>query len=202
MVGAGAYAIYYDLQRSDFTPVESQSRVVGQAVGAERNDKVKIDEPSFTMYLPGDWEEVNRVQREGLITWRSTIEGQDARSLTIFVDNIPEKMPVNRIMPVTVNETSLVPGDVSDNCTTFTGEGEDADASTQTTAHGRWSGVDFICHMKGIDNQVGVGAPGAINQVVMRGSDGEHRYFFLYIERNIQPNYVILSDILRSFRVK
>lgn len=111
-------------------------------------------------------------------------------------------MSVNRLMPVTVQGGSMSVGNISDNCATFTGDASDANKSRSGQLKARWSGVDFICSMGSIDNQVGVGAPGGINEISLTGSQGTHKYFFLYIDRTIQPDYTILEDALTSFRAK
>ena len=201
VIGLVGYLIARDVKTTGDAAVEGESRVIGQVVG-ETSARLTIDEPTFTMQLPGDWKEVIRDKAGNSITWQSTKKGQDARSLVIYIDKLPLTMAVNRLMPVTVNGASMTPGAVSDNCASFTGGGENKDDLTPD-APARWAGVDFICTLHGVDNQVGVGTTGAINQVELKGEqEGSHKYFFLYIERNIQPNYSILSDALESFKAK
>lgn len=160
------------------------------------------------MQLPGDWKESRRITTTGshTIIWQATKKGQDNRSLQIFVDTIPSSMPVNRLMPVTVQGSGLIAGDISDNCATFTGGGtlDTKQAVLQKPTLAKWQGVDFMCNLPNVvDNQIGVGAVGnPINQVTITGPAGTHKYFFLYTDRNIQPDYTILTDALQSFHAK
>lgn len=206
-IGVVAYVIYRDLKQSSDVQVEGTSQIVGQ-VQANSESKLTIDEQLFTMQLPGDWKERTRstTNLQRFITWNATKKNEDARELTLYIDAIPPNFAVNRLMPVTVQGNSLLPGDISDNCATFTGDGSASarDNATRPDTPARWAGIDFICSLATIvDNKVGVGALGGINQVKLKGSQGgEHTYFFLYTDHTIQPNYVILTDALKSFQVK
>lgn len=204
-IGLGGVVIVRDMRRNSDVQVEGTSRIVGQ-VQSNTESKLTIDEQLFTMQLPSDWKERTRSKTatEKSITWNATKKNEDARELTLYIDTIPATSAVNRLLPVTVQGTSLVPGDVSDNCATFTGDAVSvSQAATRPDTPARWAGVDFICSLATIvDNKVGVGSLGGVNQVTLKGSQGEHKFFFLYTDHTIQPNYVILTDALKSFRIK
>jgi hypothetical protein len=53
-----------------------------------------------------------------------------------------------------------------------------------------------------IDNRIGTGSVGSgVNGVTLTGpTSGTHNYFFLYIDRNIEPDDSILYGIIQSFR--
>lgn len=202
VLAAAGYFIVKDLQKSQSPTVEGTARVVGQITGQDAH-KLAIDEPLFTMQLPSDWKEVERInkQHEQSITWRATKKNQDNRTLKIYIDTIPTTLAINRLLPVVAQGDSLTAGDVSDNCATFTGTGDRSQA--RSTSSGRWAGVDFICNIAGfVDNQVGAGAAGSINQVTVTGAKGPHKYFFLFTDRNVQPDYSIFQNALQSFRAK
>lgn len=170
--------------------------------------KRNIDEPTFSMELPGDWKEIARVNnsRERYVTWQATQKNNDNRYLTVHVDIIPGTKAINRLLPIMAQANTITFGDVSDNCATFTGGGT-LDVSRAIDLEpkvAKWQGVDFICNLPNVvDNEVGTGSQEGINTLTVIGTTkGPHRYFFLYIDRNIQPNYNILFDALRSFKAK
>lgn len=207
IISAIVLLIMWDMRRSQSTGVEGTSRVVGQVVGEDSATQA-IDHELFSFTLPADWKELKRVNlsTERSITWASTKANDSARELTIYIDTIPSDMPVNRLLPVTVQGNKLSPGTVSANCATFTqGGNSNVQASSQLKpTQARWEGVDFICNLTNVVlNHVGVGSGAAINTVPIVGpSKGAHKYFFLYNDQNIQPNYTILSDALSSFIAK
>lgn len=204
-----AYFVYKDVQNNGDAQVEGTAQVVGQVVGDSDREKLKVDEQTYTMTLPGDWKNVARIDstNEHSVSWQSTKKKEDARWLKVYVDSIPSAKAVNRLMPVTVHGTALSAGDVSDNCISFTGSGtiDARNSSQQQPTAAKWQGVAFICNLPNfVDNEVGVGTIGSpTNQVTVVGtSQGSHTYFFLYTDRTIQPNYTILSDALDSFHAK
>lgn len=205
VIGAIGLVIVRDLRRNGDTQVQGTSRTVGQ-VQSTTESKLTVDEQLFTMQLPSDWKERTRSNSATIksITWNATKKNEDARELTLYIDTIPATQSVNRLLPVTVQGASVVPGDVSDNCATFTGDAASvSQAATRPDTPARWAGVDFICSLATIvDNKVGVGSLGGVNQVTLKGSQGEHKFFFLYTDHTIQPNYIILTDALKSFRIK
>lgn len=206
VMGGLAYFVVHDLRRNVSTQVEGKSEIVGQVVGDETAKKT-IDEPLYAFQLPKDWKLKERINTEALtgVTWQATKKNQDNRWVTVYVDKLPLTKSVNRLLPVTPNGNTLLVGDLSDNCATFT-DGGTTDANKAINAKdvpAKWSGVDFICNLPSVvDNQIGVGAVGGVNQVTLTGTKGAHKYFIIYTDHNIQPNYSILTDMLQSFRTK
>jgi hypothetical protein len=208
LFAAAGFAVFKDLQANSSATVEGNTRTVGQTLGAASAKKLAVDEPTFTMELPGDWKLKSRTTTaaERSITWQGTAKGQDNRWLTVYIDTIPATKSLNRLLPVSAQGDMLNPGDMSDNCITFTGGGSlDAAKASQTKeSPAKWAGVDFICNLPSVvENQVGTGSVEGRNQVTVKGpSQGAHKYFFLFTDHNIQPNYSILTDAIESFRAK
>ncbi len=196
-----------DLRKNGNAEVTGTNRVIGQVVG-DNGEKRTIDEPFYTFSLPTDWKETARVTntQEQSITWTGTKKTNAQRTLKLYVDTIPPSISINRAIPVTARGNALEVGDVSENCATFTQGGTlDTDKAihlSPTTA--RWQGVDFICNLPNVvENQVGTASHDGINQVTVTGSaKGAHKYFFLYTDHSIQPDYSILIDALSSFQAK
>ena len=204
--GVGALVLG-DVRKSQSTEVSGKAQTILQANDDSVN-RFRVNEPLFTLELPGDWKELKRQndQTENSITWQSTRTSGDGRSLKLYIDTIPTSMAVNRLLPVSAQGSTIVPGDISENCATFTQGGTlnvyEAAKLKETPA--KWNKTDFICDLPRVnDNRVGTGSAEGINSVTVTGpTKGAHKYFFLYTEHNIQPNYELLHNALRSFTAK
>jgi hypothetical protein len=166
-----------------------------------------IHEPDYSFQLPSDWKETGSQDTTLVhsVSWQATLKGADNRYLTIYTDPVPTTLPLNRELPVTAHGASLSYGEISTNCEGFTADGtrDAAQADQLRPAPSVWLGVHFICNLpQFIDNQVGTGTVGSgVNSVTLTGpTSGTHNYFFLYIDRNIEPDYTILYGIIQSFR--
>ncbi len=207
IMSAGGGLIFWDLGRSTSKTVSSDSREVQQVL-SEAGQQFTVDEPEFIFELPGDWKETGRknLPNEHSISWQSTKKNEDNRSLKLYIDTIPTTKAVNRLVPIMAQGNSLTVGDISENCTTFTGGGtlNAQEAQKLKPAPAKWQGVDFICNLPAvIENEVGTGSAEGINTFSVNGpAKGTHKYFFLYTDHNIQPNYTIIIDALRSFKAK
>jgi hypothetical protein len=205
IVGAAGLLVYIDMQQNGSATVQGTSQTIVQAASAD-NKKLFVSDPLFELELPGDWKEISRQNSvtERSITWQATKKDYDNRTLKLYIDKIPANIAVNKILPVTVTGTQLLPGDMSDNCITFTSGGTmNPDAGKGHDKPAKWMGVDFICEMgTTIDNQIGVGSTAGVNQISVKGSKETHKYFFVYADRNIRPDSSILKDALSSFKAK
>lgn len=207
ILGIGGGIIGYDLYKNRNKPVSGAGRTVAQALD-ENVNKLSIDEPTFTMELPGDWKELERHSSNltHSITWRSTQKNGDNRLLQLHIDIIPATKSVNRLLPVAAVGNGLTTnGDVSENCASFTkgGSFNTSEAQKQVDTPAKYQTIDFICDLPRVtDNEVGTGSKDGINMVKVKGAKGEHKYFFVYTDHNIQPDYTILTNAIRSFKAK
>lgn len=207
LLGIIGSVIYLDLKKHVSSEVKGEGRVVSQVLSDNANLKT-IDEPFFTLELPADWREIGRNQSSlyTSISWQAGTKGQDNRYLTLYIDRLPLDYPLNRLLPVRAQGNELSFGDLSDNCSSFTAGGTtDANkAAGLPPTKSKWQKVDFMCNLpRFTDNEVGTGTPEAMNSVSVTGPvKGTHKYFFVYTDRNFQPNYNIFYDVIRSFRAK
>ena len=186
--------------------VSSAGLTVGQSNDVRYN-QYTVNEPLYTFALPGGWKEINRQNNkvENSITWQATEKGNDNRYLKLYLDIIPTTRSVNKLLPVTARDDSLSHGDISENCASFTGGGtfDTSKASRLSDTPAKYQSVDFICDLPRVtDNEIGSGSVGSINSVTVKGGQGDHKYFFIYTDRNIQPDYTIFYNALDSFRAK
>lgn len=207
VLGLIGVVVYLDLRKHVSPTVEGETRVVSQVL-SDNDQQITIEEPFFSFELPNDWKETGRNKNRlyTSISWQATAKGKDNRFLTVYIDKIPRDMPVNRLVAVKAQGNGISFSDVSDNCANFTvgGTFDTKIAATSRPAATKWNKVDFMCNLpRVIDNEVGTGAEGTPNAVTVTGANqGTHTYFFLYTDRNFQPDYTILYEVLRSFRAK
>ncbi len=206
IVGLIACLLFIDIRRNKSQPASSQSTI--QQIAGESSQFTTIEHPFFSFQLPSDWKETGRknVPTENSISWQSTKKNEENRYLTLYIDNIPANKPINRLLPVASEGSTLVVGDVSDKCETFTvgGTQNAQEAQKLKPTPAKLREVNFICNLPGIvDNEVGSGSPEGINVVSLTTpASGTHKYFFVYTDRNVQPNYGIFVNALESFKAK
>lgn len=198
--------IGYDVYKGRSTPQSGAAKTSELAV--KGGPKIKINEPTFTLELPADWKETNRIdgEYEYSITWQATKAKADNRFMTIYIDKIPLKKSFNRLLPLAAVGSSLRHGSVSDNCAGYT-EGGSQDANSALKAKdtlAKWEEVTFMCDLpKVFDNVVGTSSLEGVNIVSVTGKDaGKHKYFFLYTDHNTRPDYEIFTIIIESFKAK
>jgi hypothetical protein len=173
LVGLAVGIIYADLRKHVSSGVEGESKIVNQVLSDSIN-QITIDEPNYTLELPSDWKETSRNVNNTYIsiTWQATTKTKDNRWLTLYMDKIPFDTPVNRLVAVSAQGSTLKFSDVSDNCANFTvgGTFNTSIATTLKPTLTKWNKVDFICNLPEVtDNEIGTGAEGTINSVTVAG---------------------------------
>ncbi len=194
--------IYNDLRLNQSEEVIGTERTVAQVLG--NTDTTLINEDNFEFELPGDWREIDKVNRptEQSITWQATLRDEDNRWLKLYINTIPQDQAVVRLLPVSVNQSRMQRGQLSGHCNTFTGEA----AAGQRYPLAKWQDVDFLCDAgrRVSVNIIGTGQAGQPNNTIeITGENsGTNRYFFVYTDQNIRPNFEILYNAINSFRAK
>lgn len=164
-------------------------------VGNEKQDMMLINEPLFTMELPSDWEQTNRVQESyaNFYEWHSTVRGGDDRRLELHIDIMPQERKYVRLQPLTINGNKFNLGNLSGDCADFATNV--AAAQSSAPAEAKWEGSTFLCDPISANQTIGTGTV----QTGIGAKIGQHRYFFYYEDHNIRPDDKILQDALRSF---
>ncbi len=207
ILGSIGTVIWRDIHKNSNTQVSGKTRTILQA-GNDPISRLTIDEPLFSMELPGGWKELKRKNDaiEKSITWQPSKAPDDGHSLKIYIDTIPTSHSLNRLLPVMAQGNTIVTGDISENCATFTQGGtlNAGQAVLLKDTPAKWNKVDFICDLpRVVDNEVGTGSTEGINTITLVGpTKGAHKYFFLFTEHSNQPDYNILYNALRSFKAK
>ena len=172
----------------------------------------KVDESLFSLSLPGAWKLSAKDwdARYHSYQWNSQDHKSAGRWFRVYVDTIPQDQAVNYLLPVTVQDGSMVMGQVSDNCVNFTKGAIPEDqrpvnvSITQSIIPSRWALVDFLCDNASVSHQVvGASSSAAINTVILSGpTQGQHKYYFMFDDNNISPDFGMFERILGSFTPK
>lgn len=207
IIGGIGGLVWRDMNKNKDAESAGATRTILQA-GQEPITRLSVNEPTFSLELPGDWKELSRKNEPGerSITWLSTKKPQEGRTLTLHIDTIPTTRPINRLLPVTVEGNSFVVGELSENCATFTQGGtlNVFEASKLKPTPAKWKKVDFLCNLPLVnDNEVGTGSLEGNNTVTVTGKvGGAHKYFFVFIDHSSQANYEIFKNTVSSFKAK
>lgn len=208
-VVAGIYFLFI-AQNNNKMVVISKSSIV--TTTAKSSPSITIDEPLFTLQLPGQWRETARNSQPGYqsIQWNWVAKDAPGRWVRIYIDTIPANFALNYLQPVTANNNGLDLGQMSDNCVTFT---QGATPSTnrdvsvpqsQEALPARWQGVSFLCDNSHVSHQVvGTGSTDGGNAVTTSGPvHGAHKFFLVYADDSYHPDYSIFMNVLESFKAK
>lgn len=186
---------------SNFYKEGAQVAVVKPATKDFSNEFFKI-----TLY--SSWESLGKTSpfaNQVYYEFQDKAKDSTNRWLRVYVDVFPKDFPLNRLLPISVVDNSIVPGIVSDDCTTFTGAPLSAGSGTTKTVAdtwtARWQGVDFICSMTNPQNYTGTAsAEEGLGTTFINTNNTKHKYFFVYIDHNVRPDYSIFVDALKSFQ--
>jgi len=160
-----------------------------------------VTKQNFSIGLPQGWNSVTPSHGPyTMYSWRGS--GEDvARQLDLYIDIIPANLAVNRLLQITpAGDHFSITGSVSDNCTQFTTQTASSAATGVEAA--QLDGVNFLCDVGNSERDVvGTGSVAGVNTAVVSGpATGEHKVFFAYTDNSNTPDYVLLEDIIESFR--
>lgn len=183
---------------ASFTKDGAEIAVVKPATKDLTNEMFKIS-------LPTTWEpngKKNPYSNQVYYEFQNKLKDYDNRWLRVYVDIFPADFAINKLLPISVNENRITPGVLSDDCSTFTGAplpGSGKPAASTWSA--KWQGVAFTCDMAVNQNYSGTASAEEGYGVTISGAkSGKHKYFFVYIDHNVRPDYNIFSDAVKSFQ--
>lgn len=174
-------------------------------VSGAKTDVADISEPLFSMKLPRDWSQSNRVQSNSanFYEWRSNKQGGNDRMLQLHIDTMPPSYKIVRMLPLTPHGNRLNVGNISGNCIEFA---RDAGIEQRTQGNApslaKWENVTFMCDPINNNQTIGTGAVGDTIGTVLKGNSGEHKFFFYYEDHNIRPDDQIFINAVKSFEAK
>lgn len=172
----------------------------------------EINEPTFTLKLPGEWKEADRDSDPGRksIKWDYIGKGGIGRWVKVYIDTIPTDYSVTYVLPVSSDGDKIFTDSISDHCSQFTpGAMKPSDRGGYAPASAdklptQWQGVKFVCDgAHPLYQRVGTSSKEEVNSVSVTGpTKGTHKYFFIYDDSYYNPDYTIFSIIIDSFRAK
>jgi hypothetical protein len=157
--------------------------------------------PTFSLEVPTTWKATTPpASSYKIYRWQGTTVTDEQRWIDVYVDTIPAEFAVNHMMPIKAEGNKItVVNNTSDNCANFTDAAKDS--SRLATAPAKWSGVAFVCDLGNTARDVVATATAETgNAVVLGGSGGQHRYFFVYTDNTVTPDYNVFSRQLESFK--
>jgi hypothetical protein len=171
-----------------------------------------IDEAVFSATLPGPWKlsAQDWDARYHSYQWNSSDKKNNGRLFRVYVDTMPKDQAVNYLLPVKVQGNVMSFGTVSDNCVNFTQGAVPEDQRPvnipldKIALPSRWGLVDFLCDNGHVSGQVvGATSSESLNTISLSGpTKGSHKFFFMYQDNNISPDFGLFQQILASFKVK
>lgn len=206
-LGVATYLIVRALEQGN-TESAMPAPITREFAPPEIEDKT-FDQAEFVITLPKDWRLKDHIENSmyNRYSFQATEANKDNRWLDVYVDRLPEDMAFNRLLPVKVEEnTVIIMSSVSENCTAFTGT-QGANRPSPTGAakmDAKWQGVPFYCDMANYTrNVIGVGTEASGHKLELVGEKtGRHTFFVVYTDHNINPDYQILERALESLRAK
>lgn len=204
---AGSAAVFGKGYFSAETNIGPTPAAVVSTVHDTRSASKHINEAAFSFDVPNDWEPVQIPGLSaGTRSWQNTKDNKGVRAITLYLDSVPADFAINRVVAVEVADNRMtVSGDVSDNCTNFTGSGgQGSQASNAGKAPAKWQGVNFICDTGNyVRDVVGTGSAGTLNATKLVGpTTGAHNVFLTYTDNSASPDYGIFTDMLQTFQLK
>lgn len=161
----------------------------------------------FKITLPTTWVDLGRknpYSYEVYYEFQNTLKDYDNRWVRVYVDVIPETQAITKLLPVTVVDNHLVPGELSDTCRSF--NGAPAEGSSQGAAQtwvANWQGIEFNCNMNIAENFIGTASSNEGYGVTLANQNGSnHKYFIVYIDHNIHPDNNFIIDVVNSFETR
>ncbi|MFA5004417.1 MAG: hypothetical protein WC498_04045 [Candidatus Saccharimonadales bacterium] len=164
-----------------------------------------VNETYFTTQLPFGWKRVSFQTSPNIMY---TYQGGKANTqiLSIYIDNLPTTLAVNRVLPLEVQGGRLVHGTLSDNCVDFLSPSilNTPQAQTKKVVDAKWQNVEFYCDIGNFQRNVtGTSSEAGINKLVLGGSTtGAHNVFFTYTDNGSSPDYSVFYSVLDSFKLK
>lgn len=207
----GSIGFYLIFIRGQHNTIKNDNKPIIRQVKASATS-TEVDEQVFNLSLPGKWTLSAKNWDARYISWQWTLKDKygAGRLFEVFLDTIPTDKSVNYLLPVTSEGPSLQTGTISDNCVNFT---EGASPTTERPTYtpqskasiaSKWQQISFICDNANVSHQViGTGSKEGINTVTLTGpTKGAHKFYFLFIDNSLTPDFSLLPTILSSFQVK
>jgi hypothetical protein len=180
-----------------------QAKAVTRTVNYDAKTK-HYDEADFGIDLPVSFQPIPRPPGPyQSYSWLTSNKGSDAAQIDVYEDTIPTNLALNRVQIVEAEGDHLrLDGAVSDNCSKFT-KGLTR-APGQSGVPAKWLDVNFLCDQSNQARDViGTSSTDGINIINLRGPTGAvHKFFFVYTNQDITPDYTTFLNVLQSFRVK
>lgn len=166
--------------------------------------KVHIDETLFRMDLPTGWKAKGRTA-DIYAGYSFQSPNPGTQLLTVYIDNLPTSLAVNRVLAVQAQGSQIGHDTVSDNCVNFLPPSSlnTPQAKTQKVVNAKWQNVEFYCDVGNYQRDVvGTSSAEGINRIDLQGATSRHSLFFAFTDNGASPDYAVFYSILDNFALK
>lgn len=197
--------VWWFFVRSTGSQTTSINSTLTQNIAVEA-EKKKHSTEFYSLELPMTWEAKGKHRPTSdsvYFEYQNTEKNFDNRGLRVYVDVFPADLPINHLLPITVVGSMLIPAVVSDDCADFSSPpSSKANAQKQDFIQAKWQGVTFTCDLKKLDRKTATASAEEGYGVSVANSKGVvHKFFFVFIDRNVQPDHQFLAEVIKSFKV-
>ena len=175
----------------------------GGTVAVVRPATEEFTTDEFSIELPSGWKlkgKENPFADEVFYNFQSDTTDYTNRWLRVYVNVYPNDIELARLLPITVEANKIKPGLASNDCKTFDGAPKQGTQASKQVWTAVWEGISFNCNMTNQLNYLGTATEQDGFGVPITGEkSGTNKYFFVYIDHNVRPDYSILNTALKSF---
>ena len=180
----------------------------GQVIVAAPATK-ELENEHFKITLQTSWVangKKNPFSDQVYYEFQNKAKNDDNRYLRVYLDVFPKDFALNRLQPITVVDNKIIPtANISDECDTFTGAPVDKKETKNRSDRwmAKWQGIDFVCNLTNPQNYAGTASiDEGLATTFINSKNEKHKYFFLYIDHNVRPDFQLYTDALKSFATK
>lgn len=192
----GSAALYYAVMLQRLNPPAATSTLQSKSYAAP---EVKIfSTPYFQLQTNSTWTEISRESNANKFVYRSMRANLVEHELVIYVNQIPENLAANRVLPVDPRgDFELIPQSVTEHCMKTAG-GSRIDNPLVTMQR-----VKFRCDADSTDYSVLVGMTDGSSSITMRRPNGtKATYAMRYSNLRALYDDTQLTEIVSKFQVR
>lgn len=193
-LSVGAFLLYIDIKRIDYNPDDQTTTPVATKTIVSKDQT--FQSPYFQFVAGKHWQEETKDRKEGVYIYRSTHGGLLEQQLSIYVNGTPPDVQVTHVLPVTVSESGIAIGPVSDHC----GKG----AGYREVLHDIViDGVTVNCFGDATRYTVLAGLVGGDSRMKLQRPDGSSAQYVVYYSNvTARPSPTELQDIMNTFQIR
>jgi len=199
--------VYIDSRRNKAVVDNTNNEAVLGVFEPTEDPYKTVYEDMFSVDVLENWTRINNPEirvsgkRYYPIRYQGSGPVNTGRRLDVYIDTIPSKLPVNKILTVKVlKDKYMLAQNISPQCYTFTDFPVESRGEAFKTV---WDGHGFTCLTTLQTNIVASVEDDYDNAIQLTGSTtGSHRVMLVFTDHGSRPDNSIFNVIVESFRLK